>query len=36
MPNGIAGEFRGLDTTLRDTPLGRRLASVSYWDARVR
>lgn len=35
LPNGIAGELRGLDTSLGGTSLGERLASVSYWTASV-
>jgi ubiquinone/menaquinone biosynthesis C-methylase UbiE len=35
IPNGIAGEFRSLDTALNGTPVGERLASVSYWNAAV-
>jgi ubiquinone/menaquinone biosynthesis C-methylase UbiE len=35
IPNGIAGEFRSIDTGLNGTPLGDRLASVSYWNAVV-
>ena len=31
----VARPFRALDTALGRTPLGDRLASVSYWDARV-
>jgi ubiquinone/menaquinone biosynthesis C-methylase UbiE len=36
IPNGVAGEFRGLDTAVRDTAIGDELASVSYWNARVK
>ncbi|WP_101296238.1 class I SAM-dependent methyltransferase [Halegenticoccus soli] len=36
IPNGLAGQFRDLDATLRDSAIGEKLASVSYWDARVR
>ena len=36
IPNGVAGEFRGLDTAVRDTAVGDELASVSYWNARVK
>ncbi|WP_129114810.1 class I SAM-dependent methyltransferase [Halegenticoccus tardaugens] len=36
IPNGVAGQFRELDASLRDSALGRKLASVSYWDARTR
>jgi hypothetical protein len=35
MPNVVAEQFREADRSLGDTPLGDRLASVSYWDARV-
>jgi ubiquinone/menaquinone biosynthesis C-methylase UbiE len=35
VPNSIASAFRGVDTRLGTTGLGDRLASVSYWDARV-
>jgi hypothetical protein len=35
IPNGIAGGFRDIDTTVRDTGIGQRLASVSYWRASV-
>ena len=35
VPSGVARPFREVDTALLRTPLGRRLASVSYWDARV-
>jgi SAM-dependent methyltransferase len=35
IPNGIAGELRGLDTSVGDTAVGERLASVSYWTASV-
>ena len=35
IPNDLAGEFREFDTTIRDTSLGTKLASVSYWDAVV-
>jgi ubiquinone/menaquinone biosynthesis C-methylase UbiE len=35
IPNGIAGEFRSLDTGLRETPVGERLASVTYWNTVV-
>ena len=35
VPDWVAGPFRKADTTIGRTPLGRPLASVSYWDARV-
>ncbi|MDS0298091.1 class I SAM-dependent methyltransferase [Halogeometricum sp. S1BR25-6] len=35
MPNGVASELRGLDTSFGGTSLGERLASVSYWTASV-
>jgi ubiquinone/menaquinone biosynthesis C-methylase UbiE len=35
IPNDVAWEFRDLDTTIRDTGLGSKLASVSYWNASV-
>ncbi|MFB6108628.1 MAG: class I SAM-dependent methyltransferase [Haloplanus sp.] len=35
IPNELAGEFRSLDTSLGETPVGEKLASVSYWDAHV-
>jgi ubiquinone/menaquinone biosynthesis C-methylase UbiE len=35
VPSSVANPFREIDTALLRTPLGRRLASVSYWDARV-
>ncbi len=35
IPGGIASAFRRLDTTIGSTVIGDRLASVSYWDARV-
>jgi ubiquinone/menaquinone biosynthesis C-methylase UbiE len=35
IPDEIAETFRGADRAIGETPLGRRLASVSYWDARV-
>ncbi|MFO7927129.1 MAG: class I SAM-dependent methyltransferase [Halobacteriota archaeon] len=36
LPGWIARPFRTADTTLGRTPIGDRLASVSYWDTRVR
>jgi ubiquinone/menaquinone biosynthesis C-methylase UbiE len=35
VPSDIANPFREVDTALVRTPLGRQIASVSYWDARV-
>ncbi|MFC5970664.1 class I SAM-dependent methyltransferase [Halomarina salina] len=35
IPNRIAEPFREADIAVGDTPLGQRLASVSYWDASV-
>jgi len=35
IPNELASVFRDVDTTLIASPLGKRLASVSYWNARV-
>jgi SAM-dependent methyltransferase len=35
IPNRLAGAFRGLDTAVGETTLGDRIASVSYWHARV-
>jgi len=35
IPNRVADEFRGVDVAIGGTPVGDRLASVSYWDARV-
>jgi ubiquinone/menaquinone biosynthesis C-methylase UbiE len=35
VPNSIASAFRSVDGRLGTTGLGDRLASVSYWDARV-
>ncbi|WP_299264098.1 class I SAM-dependent methyltransferase [Halorientalis sp.] len=35
IPNKLASVFRDVDTTLISSPLGKRLASVSYWHARV-
>jgi len=34
-PNMVAAGFRKLDRAVVSTPIGRRLASVSYWDARL-
>lgn len=35
VPDGVASFFRQLDGTVQDLPLGKRFASVSYWDTRV-
>ncbi|MEF8776446.1 MAG: class I SAM-dependent methyltransferase [Haloarculaceae archaeon] len=35
VPGDVASTVRRLDTWIRKTPAGPRLASVSYWDARV-
>lgn len=35
LPKRIASPFRTIDTTLGRTPVGDRLATVSYWDARL-
>ena len=35
IPNEIAKPFRTVDAAVGRTPLGRPLASVSYWDARI-
>jgi ubiquinone/menaquinone biosynthesis C-methylase UbiE len=35
IPGGVASTFRQVGTTVGSTYLGDRLASVSYWDARV-
>lgn len=35
VPGWVARPFRSLDETVGRTPLGDRLASVSYWDVRV-
>jgi ubiquinone/menaquinone biosynthesis C-methylase UbiE len=35
IPNELAGMFREFDGTVRETPVGETLASVSYWDTRV-
>jgi ubiquinone/menaquinone biosynthesis C-methylase UbiE len=34
-PNAVASGFRTLDRAVVATPLGKRLASVSYWNARL-
>jgi len=36
LPNEIATDLRELDVALGDTAIGDRLASVSYWNARIR
>ncbi|MFB6080164.1 MAG: class I SAM-dependent methyltransferase [Haloferacaceae archaeon] len=35
IPDDVADTLRGLDTTAGRTPIGRRLASVSYWQTAV-
>jgi hypothetical protein len=35
IPGAIAADIRSVDTAVGDTSVGERLASVSYWDARV-
>jgi ubiquinone/menaquinone biosynthesis C-methylase UbiE len=35
VPDSVASAFRDADLAVGKTPLGRPLASVSYWDARV-
>ncbi len=35
LPGSVANPIRRLDTTMIGTPIGRYLASVSYWTARV-
>jgi SAM-dependent methyltransferase len=35
IPGAIASDIRSVDTAVGDTSVGERLASVSYWDARV-
>ncbi len=35
LPNRVASTVRWLDGSIRSLPLGDRLASVSYWDARL-
>jgi ubiquinone/menaquinone biosynthesis C-methylase UbiE len=35
VPNAVASAVRRLDTALGRTPVGRGVASVSYWNARV-
>lgn len=35
VPDSVAEFFRQFDGSVQDLPLGKRLASVSYWDARV-
>lgn len=36
IPNEVAGHIREMDTALRGSELGEKLASVSYWNAQVR
>jgi ubiquinone/menaquinone biosynthesis C-methylase UbiE len=35
IPNGLASSFRTVDEAVRKAPAGDRLASVSWWQARV-
>ncbi|MFB6097460.1 MAG: class I SAM-dependent methyltransferase [Haloferacaceae archaeon] len=35
IPNTAADFFRGLDTSVQELDIGKRLASVSYWNTRV-
>jgi ubiquinone/menaquinone biosynthesis C-methylase UbiE len=35
LPDWLAGGFRSFDTAVGSTALGPRLATVSYWDARI-
>jgi ubiquinone/menaquinone biosynthesis C-methylase UbiE len=35
IPKRIASPFRAIDTAVGETTVGDRLASVSYWDARI-
>ncbi len=35
IPNEVAGQFRQMDTALRGSLVGEKLASVSYWNAHV-
>ena len=35
IPNELAASFRSIDTALGGTPLGDKLASVSYWNTHV-
>ncbi|MBP1987945.1 class I SAM-dependent methyltransferase [Halolamina salifodinae] len=35
IPDAMAGQFRKLDTTIGGSSLGKKLCSVSYWNARV-
>jgi ubiquinone/menaquinone biosynthesis C-methylase UbiE len=35
IPGAIAADIRSVDTAVGDTSVGERLASVSYWNARV-
>jgi ubiquinone/menaquinone biosynthesis C-methylase UbiE len=35
IPNDLASAFRDVDATIQRSPFGKRLASVSYWNASV-
>ncbi|WP_423999984.1 class I SAM-dependent methyltransferase [Haloarcula salina] len=35
IPNELAASFRSIDTALGGTPLGEKMASVSYWNTHV-
>jgi len=35
IPGWVAGPFRAADTALGGTAVGDRIASVSYWNARI-
>ncbi|WP_049980686.1 class I SAM-dependent methyltransferase [Halolamina rubra] len=35
IPDAMAGQFRKLDTAIGSSPLGEKLCSVSWWNARV-
>jgi ubiquinone/menaquinone biosynthesis C-methylase UbiE len=35
IPRAVARPFRAVDTALGKTPIGDRIASVTYWDARI-
>jgi ubiquinone/menaquinone biosynthesis C-methylase UbiE len=35
IPNSVASVFRSLDTAIGSTPVGKTLASVSYWNAEL-
>jgi hypothetical protein len=36
IPNGLAQEFRDVDTAIGETAVGDALASVSYWTTAVK